>query len=172
MKFKTPPESRWKLTPKLRLFGFAILIAWVVFALQPYRSLIIPTDHFEMGPSLQPGQKVYLYQHDRISKYQKGDIIWYRPSASETLRWGTVIATAGERVYIKNGQVFCGENQLDIQGLPSHLNKTYPVIPSEHFFIAHANQEASTSDSLTLGPLSSKNIDIEGKLFFHFSSKP
>ena len=169
MKFTSFPKPGFRITLQHRLLVFVALLAWVIWCLRPYSRLVYPEGHREMNPSIQSGQTLYLYAHQKFSNYQKGDIVWYSSPKNSTPRMGRIIAKVGDAVSIRKGILFCNEESVafPLQGLPDQLDKNFPTLEAGQMMIVHDQQAAPVEDSLTLGPLEENNTVIFGKLFFY-----
>ena len=170
MKFRTPPHAPLKFKARHRLIPLLALLVWAIYSLQPYSRISTPKDHIEMLPSIPPGQSVYLYQHSNPKNYLVGDVLWYRKSTSNDFQWGELIGVEGDHLEIIEGKVFRGRDILPILNLPRHLNKSYPVVPKNHVFIVHHNQESPLQDSLMLGSFNLNGLIVHGKIFFNPAS--
>jgi hypothetical protein len=124
---------------------------------------------FEMTPIIAPGQKICLYQHDQNNTYQVGDILYYRKKGASSFQWGELVAASGDQINIENGKITRGEVTLPIYNLPDTLNKKFPTLQKNQWFIVHHNQESPLQDSLTLGSWPISELEVKGKVFFNLS---
>lgn len=170
MKFRTPPHAPLKIKARHRLIPILVLVVWLIYSLQPYSRISTPKDHIEMLPLIPPGQSIYIYQHSDPKTYQVGDVLWYRKKNDAAYQWGELIAIEADQIEIKEGFVYRNQERLPIMNLPTHLNKNFPLVQKDHWFIVHHNQESPLKDSLILGELPLNELEVHGKIFFNPSS--
>jgi hypothetical protein len=170
MKFTRSPNSTFKIKPRHRLFFFLLLFVWVLWSLRPYSRMVCPEGHIELSPMVMPGQSLILYARGSFSDYKKGDLVWYASPKNSPPRLGRLLASEGDVITVKEGQVFCGEQKCEfILGLPPSLNLDFPALKAGQVMVIHDQQSTPFEDSLTLGPLEATNTSILGKLFLFAS---
>jgi hypothetical protein len=171
-------QPKVKFKPKYRFIALGALTLFFLYALQPYSRVSVTSQQMEMTPILNPGEMVYLYKHSDINQYQVGDILLYRvekkTSSNEArFQWGTLLGKNGDHISIKNGKVIYPEQTTyPTMGLPPQLQKNFPTIGPDAFFIVHRQQTSPVKDSLTEGAIPFKHLNIKGKLFFQPNMGP
>jgi signal peptidase I len=129
----------------------------------------------------QRSMETTLLQNDRVlvSKLdyrfgtpQRGDIIVFNPPIDSSIPYvKRVIAVGGERIDLRDGNVFVNGQPVDIPQAhgatsPQAPSITYPfTVPQGDIFVLGDNRQQS-SDSRTFGPVPSANII--GKVIVRF----
>jgi len=108
-------------------------------------------------------EKVTYYLH----KPQRGDVVVFTPPISETDEFiKRIIAIPGERIMIKNGDVYINGSILKESYIPESFNTddgsfltegTEFTVPAGQYFVMGDNREHS-SDSRFWGPITPKEI--------------
>ncbi len=142
----------------------AVILAWLIksFVVQPF---YIPSGSME--PTLYPGDRVlvnkFLYD---FSEPGKSDIIVFLPPGNDDKDYiKRIVATEGEEIQIKNGQVYLNGkavNEPYIINQYSASNFGPERIPTDNVFVMGDNRPNSR-DGREFGPLPDKRI--VGKAF-------
>jgi len=149
----------------LEVIVFAVGIFFFVY-------LLILRPHKIKGQSMVPNfpdaeylltEKVTYYLH----KPQRGDVVVFTPPISETDEFiKRIIAIPGERIMIKNGDVYINGSILKESYIPESFNTddgsfltegTEFTVPAGQYFVMGDNREHS-SDSRFWGPITPKEI--------------
>lgn len=148
-------------------FRFFIIAVAVLFVLLKFVIVFSFVDGSSMDPTLKDGE---LAMYNRLaSSYEPGDIISMRvPSGEYYVK--RVIATAGDAVDLRNGEVFVNGKKLDDkwavgQTWPESIAVNYPYTVREgNVFVLGDNRENSL-DSRHFGEVNERQI--KGRLVFH-----
>jgi signal peptidase I len=142
----------------------AVILAWLIksFVVQPF---YIPSGSME--PTLYPGDRVlvnkFLYDFREPSKT---DVIVFLPPGSDDKDYiKRIVATEGEEIEVKNGQVYVnGKTKSESYIINQYNASNYGPkrIPSENVFVMGDNRPNSR-DGREFGPLPTKRI--VGKAF-------
>ena len=153
---------------RARLVFIASLMLCLLWFFRSYSTIQVPEGCFEMSPLIQPGQSVYIYSRSHVLDYKKGDLIWCRYGGVDRWRWAWVLGRGGEVFSIAEGRLLENGEPLPqkIKGLPKSLNRSFPPVPSGHFFLVHGDQSVEVDDSLLFGALDPNVLEVKGKVFF------
>jgi signal peptidase I len=157
------------------LLVFAFFILFGVFVAQP-----VVVEGTSMLPNLHEGERLlvdkliyYKFKSFWFGHIERGDVVvfWY-PNNPEQSFVKRVIGLPGERVEIRNGQVFINGKQLIEPYLDPENNKSITLNESKdvsafHYFVMGDNRDNS-SDSRIWGLVPEKYI--YGKAFFRYWS--
>ena len=142
----------------------AVILAWLIksFVVQPF---YIPSGSME--PTLYPGDRVlvnkFLYD---FAQPEKSDVIVFLPPGTDDKDYiKRIVATEGEELEVKNGQVYVNGNAKNEPYIINQYNAgNYGPkrIPSDNVFVMGDNRPNSR-DGREFGPLPAKRI--VGKAF-------
>lgn len=168
---KTDPSSTagW-IFETIVLVTIAVAVAMLIkiFLIQPY---VIPTG--SMLPTIQLKDFILANKLVVWTGYEPkhGDIIVFKdPSEELPLLVKRVIATEGQTIDLRDGDVYIDGEKLDepyVHGLPTRPQVySYPyTVPKDHVWTMGDNRENS-GDSRSYGPVDEKLI--QGRAFFTY----
>jgi len=148
------------------LVSLAISAFIIIFLYQP-----VKVEGTSMMPGLEDQERIFVNKFVyRWEPIQRGDIVVFRyprdPSKSFIKR---VIAIAGDRVRIDNGQVYVNNEALDEEYVPTDYAdaRSYPeiVIPPNSYFVL-GDHRTMSDDSRDFGPVD--DHFIYGKAVFGY----
>jgi signal peptidase I len=148
------------------LVSLAILAFIIIFLYYPVR-----VEGVSMMPGLEDQERIFVNKFVyRWEPIHRGDIVVFRyprdPSKSFIKR---VIAIAGDRIRIQNGQVYVNNEALDEGYVPSEYAdaRSYPeiVIPPNSYFVL-GDHRTMSDDSRDFGPVDDRFI--YGKAVFGY----
>lgn len=131
---------------------------------------IIKVEQYSMEPTLNNGERVYLSKCAYwFSQPSRGDIIVFFDEATEVNLIKRIIGLPGDRIEIKNGNVYCNGVLLDEPYLQEQTSGDYEtVVPNGKYFCMGDNRNKSMdSRDERIGCIS--RSDIMGKAVFVIS---
>ncbi len=164
-----PPEKprikpgliRWlclSLIPVVLLFALFLL---VVVVGKPY-----VVDGQSMMPTLLDGDRVFVVPYRGNTTPDRGDIVVVRSAnGMQELLIKRIVAISGDRIKSGDGKIVVNETFVYQDTNRGGSEKYDTLVPDGHFFVMGDN-ESSSFDSRSFGPVS-KN-DIMGKAMFVF----
>lgn len=145
---------------------YLILFALALFLLFRFVIGVAKISGNSMDPTLKNGQTVWFNRLDHT--YQPGDLVCFRLPSGEWLV-KRVIATGGDVVSLKNGDVYINGKRLDESSYAHGATEeetgevTYPyTVPEGSYFVMGDNREDSV-DSRTFKAI--VGAAVKGKLF-------
>jgi signal peptidase I len=148
------------------IISLAISAFIIIFLYQP-----VKVEGTSMMPSLDDQERIFVNKFVyRLEAIERGDIVVFRyprdPSKSFIKR---VIAIAGDRIRIEDGEVFVNGNLLEEDYVPPMYadQRSYPeiVIPANHYFVL-GDHRTMSNDSRDFGPVAASYI--YGKAVFGY----
>jgi len=148
------------------IISLAISAFIIIFLYQP-----VKVEGTSMMPSLEDQERIFVNKFVyRLEPIELGDVVVFRyprdPSKSYIKR---VIAMAGDRVRIDNGQVYVNDVPLDEDYVPPAYTDTrsYPdtVVPPDCYFVL-GDHRSMSQDSREFGPVNQSYI--YGKAVFGY----
>lgn len=146
------------------------LIVCLIFALiiRMYFLERADVDGISMYPTLKDKDVVFVEKiSDSIKSFTKGEIIIFNPpNDMASIYIKRIIAMGGDKLEIKNGQVFVNGKQTEEKYLPKEAQTSYGsfitddyiyTVPKDSVFVMGDNRERS-NDSRNFGPVPVKNI--------------
>lgn len=138
-----------------------ILISLVLFAAINFLTARIRVESISMEPNLYAGDFVIVSRLAyRFDGPVRGDVIVFRfpPQPNQTPYIKRVIGLPGDRVQVKQGNVFINNNYLQEPYLNVETNQDgYWQVPEDALFVMGDNRENS-SDSRTWGMVPLENV--------------
>jgi signal peptidase I len=146
---------------------FSIIIAAIVaFVIKGFLIDIIQVSGTSMLPNLSDRdrlviEKISLYTHN----YERGEIIIFKPTSEiNDIYIKRIIGLPGDRVEIKNGEVYVNNEKLDENYLsPDMFTDAVPnefsnlIVPDDCLYVLGDNRVVS-EDSRYIGPVPIENI--------------
>jgi len=148
------------------LVSLAIAAFIIIFLYQP-----VKVEGTSMMPGLEDQERIFVNKFVyRWEPIQRGDIIVFRyPRDVSKSYIKRVIAVAGDRVRIENGQVYVNGEALDEDYVPSEYAdaRSYPeiTVPPKSFFVL-GDHRTMSQDSRDIGPIDERYI--YGKAVFGY----
>jgi signal peptidase I len=151
---------------KIKRFGLELLQTFAVMVLLFVGIRGVVQNFRVEGPSMQPtltsGQYLWVNKaayfeydgHFVLGGPQRGDIAVVRPPNEDVDLIKRVIGLPGDRVMIKNGEVFINEQPLDEPYIRFSAGYTYPIdgkpliIPDGQYFVLGDNRSNSRDSHL------------------------
>lgn len=147
---------------KVVLISLAIILPIRLFLVQPF---------YVEGASMEPNfyDKEYLVINEisyRFSEPTRGEVIIFKnPKDTKVYFIKRVIGLPGEKIMIKEGQIFINDEPLPEEYISNHSMQSYPetVLPEGKYFVMGDNR-INSYDSRSIGPVDEKYII--GKVWF------
>lgn len=143
-----------------------IIAAAIAFIIKGFLIDIIQVSGTSMLPNLSNNdrlviEKLSLYTHN----YKRGEIIIFKPNAeTKDIYIKRIIGLPGDRVEIKNGEVYVNSEKLDEKYLQSGMFTTAEqsqysnlTVPENCLYVLGDNRTVS-EDSRYIGPIPVENI--------------
>lgn len=160
---------RGQITEALKIIVFAFVISWGLRA-TVVDARVVPS--VSMLPTIQVGDRLLVDKISyRFTDITRGDVVVFQPPLNVDQRGidyvKRVIGLPGDKVEIRNGEVFINEKELNEPYEKEKLDYTYGpmIVPEETYFVMGDNRNHS-NDSHYWGVLAKKNI--EGKVFIRY----
>ena len=163
------PKKGWK--KELLEWAESLVVAVVIaLIITKFVFCMVKVDGASMDPTLHHKDQLFV----TILGYnpKDGDIIVFTPKAETKKKYiKRVIATEGQTVDIKNGEVFVDGNKLNESYIKEMINREpsgeYPkIVPEDHVFVLgdNRNNSADSREEGRVGMVSRKSI--MGKALF------
>jgi signal peptidase I len=148
------------------VFSLAISAFIIIFLYQP-----VKVEGTSMMPGLEDQERIFVNKFVyRWEPIERGDIVVFRYPRDTTKSYiKRVIAVAGDRILIENGQVFVNGEALDEDYVPNEYAdaRSYPeiVVPRNSYFVL-GDHRTMSNDSRDFGPVHERYI--YGKAVFGY----
>ena len=164
-----PPASSlrvWQVWARDIFISLAVSAFIIIFLYQP-----VKVEGTSMMPGLTDQERIFINKFVyKLEPISRGDVIVFRypldPSKSYIKR---VVAVAGDRVRIDDGQLYVNNRRVRETYVPSDYidNRTYPetVVPAQSYFVLGDHRNLS-NDSRDFGPVPEQLI--YGKAVFAY----
>ncbi len=148
------------------LVSLAISAFIIIFLYQP-----VKVEGTSMMPGLEDQERIFVNKFVyRWEPIQRGDIVVFRyPRDTSKSYIKRVVAIAGDRIRVDDGQVFVNGQALDEEYVPSEYAdaRSYPeiTVPSNSYFVL-GDHRTMSNDSRDFGPVNERFI--YGKAVFGY----
>ena len=152
----------WRIL--LTLIPFLILLTVFFLVIVIGRPYVV--DGSSMMPTLQDGDRVFVVPYRGNTTPDRGDVIVIEDvTGSPDLLIKRVVAIAGDRITIGDGQVVVNDELVYRSTGQRELSPRTSLVPDGHIFVMGDN-ESHSFDSRSFGPVSMKKV--VGKAMFIF----
>lgn len=131
---------------------------------------IIKIEQYSMEPTLNNAERVYLSKCAYwLSEPKRGDIIVFFDEGTKTNLVKRVIGLPGERIEIKDGNVYCNGERLDEPYIKEKTSGNYEVVVPDGMYFCMGDNRNKSIDSRDERIGCIPRSDIIGKAIFVIS---